>query len=340
MSKIHSDIVASYFKQYCGGVKFRKDIKAYFGSCVICREGKSWLKKKRCYYFPDKESIYCHNCGWSSHVNTWLRKVTGKSYHELLKEGSNYIPEFNVIEITSQKKVPSLPKDCINLFDPVQVKFYQNNAVVKQAIQFLKDRRIIEAVNKPKAMYVSLTDYIHKNRIIIPYFDNDGGVQFYQSRTLLKEDVNPRYMSKCNGIKSVFGINNVTNKTANVYIFEGPINAMFVENGLAVSGIQESSDILYTAFQTQEMQKVLFYNKIWVLDSQWIDSASYKKTERLLKLGETVFIWPEAIGKQCKDFNDLAILKKVNIIAEKFILSSIYKGTEGLDKLKQIPAPI
>jgi hypothetical protein len=64
---------------------------------------------------------------------------------------------------------------------------------------------------------------------------------------------------------------------------------------------------------------------IWVLDSQWIDQAAKKKSQILAKNGETLFIWPESVGKKIKDFNDLAISLKINEIPKEFIKKNSYK---------------
>ena len=71
------------------------------------------------------------------------------------------------------------------------------------------------------------------------------------------------------------------------------------------------------------------YNKIWVLDSQWQDNASYNKTKRLLDQGATVFIWPKDIGLVYKDFNDMTSDLSIDDISNKFITKHSYSGLKG-----------
>jgi hypothetical protein len=81
-----------------------------------------------------------------------------------------------------------------------------------------------------------------------------------------------------------------------------------------------------------------WFEKIWVLDSQWIDNASLSKSEILLKEGETIFIWPENFGKRFKDFNDICVACKVDEISSEFIQKNSFKGLEGILKLAEIKA--
>ncbi len=83
-----------------------------------------------------------------------------------------------------------------------------------------------------------------------------------------------------------------------------------MRNSVAVAGITERGRS-FTQRQEEQLANTLkWYNKVWILDSQWGDRASMIKSEALLKQGETVFIWPETLGKKYKDFNDLAIAAK------------------------------
>jgi hypothetical protein len=76
----------------------------------------------------------------------------------------------------------------------------------------------------------------------------------------------------------------------------------------------------------EQLASLTLYKKIWVLDSQWIDNASRSKSKILADQNETVFIWPEKIGRKYKDFNDLIMKFDINEISVKFITDNSYKG--------------
>jgi hypothetical protein len=77
---------------------------------------------------------------------------------------------------------------------------------------------------------------------------------------------------------------------------------------------------LFTSKQQEQINKLPFHKRIWVLDSQWIDKAAFNKTKKLLELKEKVFIWPENLGKAFKDFNDVVIHLKSDYLSPEFIL--------------------
>lgn len=337
------EYVVSKFFQYIYQPKFNRYNNTYQGGCCICREGGSFGKKRRCYYIPKNDNIFCHNCGWSSKPLKWIMEVTGKTSVEVIEEIKEYVNEDDIIETSVEEPVKiiteTLPKNSINLFDPMQVEFYRNNSVVNSCIKLINDRRLNTAVNKPNALYVSLCDKVHQNRLVIPFINERGDIEFYQSRSVMSNDniKRPKYISRVGAEKTLFNIDKIDNSYNDVYIFEGPINAFFTKNSVAVAGITDKSESTFTKRQQQQVDTVLrWFNKTWVLDSQWIDKASLSKSEILLNAGEKVFIWPENIGKRFKDFNDICIAGKVDEIPHEFINKNSWGGLEGIIRLANI----
>jgi hypothetical protein len=310
----------------------------YQCGCPICREGTSLGKKRRCYYIPEQNNIFCHNCGWSGTPKRWISEVSGMTSLEIITEVKNHTNvEIEETEIKAKILNPnSLPEDCINLSDLTQVEFYRNNEIVRQTLSLVKKRRLDTAVNKPRNLYLSLKDKVHKNRLVIPFVDINGNIIFYQSRTVTKYDKKPKYISKICGDRSLFNIDRVSPSTEFVYVFEGPINAFFTKNSVAVAGITEGGQ-MFTGVQQDQINTTLkFHKRIWVLDSQWIDHASLVKSESLLKRGESVFIWPEKFGKRFKDFNDIAIHCGIDEIKETFIQKNTCENLTGIVRLAEI----
>jgi len=316
------DFVVNKFYQFVGNPIKNKFANSYKGSCPMCREGNSWLKKQRFFYIPDKNLVYCHNCGYKKTPLSWISEITNQPVNEILEEINESTDAYDHFLVQEPKKliVDTLPKDCINLFDENQIQYYKNHNIVKKAFEFLLNRRLINAVNRPKTFYLSLTDIVHKNRIIIPFFDDNGRILHYQSRSFLEKDLleKPRYLSKINSEKTIFNIDKIDSNDEFIYIFEGPLNSCFVKNGVAIGGIQENSYQLYTNKQQEQINKFILHKKIWILDSQWKDKASLKKTKKLLELKENVFIWPKEIGKKYKDINDLVIAIKEDKVSPNF----------------------
>ena len=326
--------IASKFFQYCGKPTYNKSQKIYQGSCPICREGKSWGKKRRCYYIVEKKYICCHNCGWSSNPYNWITRVTGYSFSDIKKEleADDYVMSvegiFNKEEHKQKLPKPSLPEDSINLSDQTQIDYYERNNAIKSCRSLIIQRRLDRAINKPNTFYTTLKDKVHFDRLIIPFYDVNNKIVFYQSRTVLDSDERPKYLSKVGSEKSLFGINNIKTNLDYIFITEGPIDAMFIENGVAVGGINESKYMCFTSTQSNQLKSFLTHKKIWVLDNQKNDQASKTKTKNLLDSGEKVFLWPKGL-EGYKDINEYCISKEINFFDTDYIIENTYEGLKG-----------
>lgn len=340
--KLPEDYVILKFYEHGYRPIYNKFNNVYQCGCPICREGKSLNKKRRCYYVPKNDNIFCHNCGWSGKPMRWIKEVANVTDVDIVKELKDYTPDVDdVLKQDDEVKLvnsETLPKDSINLSDSSQVNFYKNNDNVRSAQGLVRHRRLDTAVNRPDNLYISLTDHVHKNRLVIPFVNENKQIEFYQTRTVLSRDnkTKPKYLGKVNSEKTLFNIDKVTGDYDTVYIFEGPINAFFTKNSVAVAGITENGRS-FTARQQQQLDTTLrFYDTVWILDSQWIDRASLIKSEALLKQGEKVFIWPEKFGKKFKDFNDIAMACNIDEIKHEFIQKNTCEGLTGVIKLSEI----
>ena len=297
----------------------QKSTNQYNAGCPICKEGRSTGRKKRLYYYIKTNSFYCFNCnrGWSAF--SWIKEVSNCSAKEIQDEiiSSNYRVELTSSIFNDKKKNTdlNLPFDSINLLDSAQINYFNDNPYIHNALTLIRNRKIDQAINRPNALYISLKDFIHKNRLCIPFYNRKNNISFYQTRSL--DGSLPKYLSKTNAEKSVYGINAVDINSDYIFIFEGPIDAMFVKNGVAVCGLS------LTDTQKKELDEFPFHKKIWVPDNQHLDTAAKKKTEELLKNKSSVFIWPTNF--KYKDFNELALVLDQNQISEKFILKHTKK---------------
>ena len=316
--------------------------KTFNGCCPFCKEGKSWGKKKRFFYIIEKELAYCHNCGYSKKSLNFLCDLTQNSLQEIINDIKR--GDFNVLPVDIQEEnetkeinLYTLPQDCINLSDKVQVDYYKDNPAVIAALHVLKTRRLHTAINRPFTFYISLNDKVHKNRLVLPFYDFINNIIFYQSRCLLNKDLKdkPKYLSKVRGEKSVYGIHNIDSKLNNVYIFEGPIDSYFVKNGLAVCGIQENSTNSLTELQNKQLNSLIGMNRVWCLDNQWCDRSSINKSLILADQEEQIFIWPEELRK-IKDINELCIITNRDSINNSFIDKNTFTGLKAKVLLTKI----
>lgn len=342
MIVIPEEYITTKFYQYAGYPKYKRLSNVYEGGCPICREGNSWGRKRRLFYLAKKKIICCHNCGWYSSPYNWIKKVSGLNDIEIIKEIKHFTPNTeNIVEKKDEIKkeiiVPTLPDNSINLQDISQLNYFKNNKIVEIAKNYLSQRRLDTCINPPNSFFISLTDKVHKNRLIIPFYYNNN-IVFYQTRTLLEKDnkTKPKYLSKIMGEKSLFNIDNIKDDIDYIFVFEGPIDSCFVQNGVGVTGIQEKSKQTFSPLQLKQLDQYKLYKKIFVLDSQWQDDASARKSKILLQQNESVFLWPEKLGKKFKDFNDICVKLKRDYIKPDVIIENTFTGIKGIIQLSKI----
>lgn len=326
---IPEEYIVHKFYQYAGYPRYKKISNTYEGGCCMCREGSSWGRKRRLYYIVADIKICCHNCGWYSSPEDWVKQVAGLSWVDMIKESEEYdhIPGLDT-ETRTVYHVDDLPSDSIDLFDTYQLRFYSNNQHVKSCLDTIASRRLDTACNRPKSLYTTLKDRTHKNRLIIPFYDTSGKIVHYQSRQV-HNDGKPKYLSKTNSDKTVFNIENLKQPN-HIFICEGPIDSFFIKNSIAIAGIQQSSSEGLTEIQQQQLKKFFLSERVWVLDN---DATGRIKSKQLLKRGHRVFIWPNQF-KHFKDINELAVYMKRDEISEKFLLSNTQHGVQGIVRLQ------
>ena len=318
--RLPETFVLNKFYAYSYDPVFRKHDGTYNAGCPVCKEGKSLGKKKRLFYYPESNTFHCFNCSKTWTAYSWITRVCNLTKEELDSEiiSNNFsldVEKRAIINSGNKKKnIPDLPYDSINLFDDTQRQFYSNNSEFKKALQYIQERKLDTAINKSPNLFISLTDALHKNRICIPFYDFNKKVVFYQTRCL--DNSIPRYLGKLGHDKTLFGIERIDPYNPAIFIFEGPIDAMFVKNGIAAAGLN------LTETQEKQLASFPFHEKIWVLDNPKLDKTAEEKTREFIKDNKKVFRWKD--NMPYKDFNEMAVKENLNEIGYKVILDNLY----------------
>lgn len=331
--EIPTDYITQQFYTYCKRPIYKKSQGTYNAECPVCKEGKSSGLKRRLFYFPREHYFYCFNCTKSWSELNWLKEVTGESASTILKDANAHIVDLTNT-ITSSKpetderivRSPgTLPFDSIDIFDKQQLEhakkhYSTKSAIFDCAVQYCKHRHIDVAINRPKSLYLSLSDYTHANRLIIPFYDVNDRLYTFQSRSLLSNSY-PKYITKP-GDKCLYGENTLTDDIPYIFVLEGPIDAMFIPNGVAVGGssiTQRQQETLYKHFEKQI---------IYIFDNDKSNAEMNKVVLSAIKSGKTVFNWPKELSKH-KDINDVCCYFNINKIDPNFIIKNSFTGVEA-----------
>ena len=332
MEGLPQDYVIQALYSHCKRPVYKKYQRVYNAECCVCGEGHSAGRKRRLFYFPDDRYFYCFNCSRSWSELNWIHEISKKPVHEILKETKTFHSSKEIQtkiakqnEVVKAVDVPALPDDAIDIFDSNQVSFHKEEKLVKNSVEYAQKRRLFTAINRPKSLYVSLRDKVHKNRLIIPFYGESGKVESYQSRSL-DGDVYPKYLTKY-GEKSLYGENNIDNDIPYIFIFEGPIDAMFVKNAVAVGGSS------MTDKQESFIKKCVDKEIIYVYDNDKNNKEMSKKIKNLIKQNKKLFVWPKEF-KKFKDVNEICCNLHLDELPYKFIVQNSYSGVEALMKQK------
>jgi len=330
--ELNQEFLIETFFSYCRRPIHKKYQNVFNAECPICKEGKSAGRSRRLFYFPNKQYFYCHNCVESWRPFEWVKEVTGWTFPEIVKRNKEKEGVIQVKKVVAPHKqakqlveIPDLPESSIDLTDERQVKFYKDNKFVNLALEYCNKRRLLTAVNSCKRFYLSLEDKVHKNRLVIPFISENSKVNCYQTRALTENQF-PKYLTKF-GEKELFGVNNIRSEIPYIFVFEGPIDSMFVKNGVAMASLAP------TGHQIQQLNNLFGYEQIWVFDNDKNNKQTSKKIEKYIKEGKKIFIWPKEFQK-FKDFNEICCSLDLDEIPWKFVVKNSADGQEALIKQK------
>ena len=100
-----------------------------------------------------------------------------------------------------------------------------------------------------------------------------------------------------------------------IFLFEGPIDSMFVKNGVSLAGLT------MTERQRMQLAEFPFHKRIWVLDNPKFDETAKNKIIDLKQSGEKVFNW--SYDMDYKDLNEMAMKEEIDLVdPEIFIKNS------------------
>lgn len=232
--------------------------------------------------------------------------------------------DFSTPPLLFKEKDKPLPdKDGLFLIDPVK----GFTKMPKDAIEYIRNRGL-----EPKEdwLYSPLknkikfngTEQVLSEYIIIPF---TKGNKWYGFQALAwKQKRFFVFMVTGNSGHKAWNFYNI-DKDKPVYITESIYDSMSLckDNVIAQLGANLSDELL------NELKDPIF-----ILDNFHIDETAYNETTKYAEKGYKIFIWPENIPENIKDFNDIKKLKISPEKINKLIDNNIFQGMTALLKLK------
>jgi hypothetical protein len=151
-------------------------------------------------------------------------------------------------------------------------------------------------------------------RMVIPFYDEDGELFAFQGRAFGSEQ--PKYITTIlnKKIKKIFGLNRA-NFNKPLHVVEGPIDSLFIQNGIAVA----QGDLRIPKYKS---------NSILIPDNEPRNKEICKNIEKYLKQDYKVVLWPKEI--ESKDINQMVLSGMSTDEIQQIINTNTYSGLEGL----------
>ena len=307
---------------------FKQKAQNYFQfSCPICGDSKKDPRKARGYLMLYKTTMMfkCHNCGLACNFGNLLKRVDSNLYSEyVLERYKENTPNLNDhAKITFDEIFKEEPKPLIDgILDSIESA--DRLPVTHPALAYLVKRKIprdkwnlfyfaskfktFTNIALGKKKFTSMTDDVP--RLVIPFFNDHGKCFMFQGRAFGAEE--PKYFSIKidDDADKVYGLERV-DYSKRVYVTEGPIDSLFIPNGLAVAG--STLDI--------ELFRAIKSNVTLIPDNEPRNKEIMKQVKGYIDKNYSVCLWPDNITE--KDINEMVLAGN----SPEAVLETINKNT-------------
>jgi len=271
--------------------------------CPLCGDSQKNKTKSRGYVYRKKNDYFymCHNCGASTSFYNFLDKVDPtliKEYAlERYKNGDNNksnhktpdFEDFKTEKPTFKKSLdlPSIDSLPEAHFAKVYVQQRRIPETFLSQLYYAEDfAAFIQSLGIEKEL--SKED----KRLVIPFYDQEKNLVAIQGRALGESKLRYITIKLHEDNHKFFGLDRI-DEDKMIYVVEGPIDSMFLDNAVATADSNlESITSIY------DKSKVTL-----VFDNEPRNKEIVKKIDEAIEKHYNVVIWPEMI--ESKDINDM-----------------------------------
>jgi len=332
----YTHLISQHFAKFV-----RKGPYLFNMRCPICGDSQTKKTKMRGYIYRDKQRMFykCWNCQTSLWLGGLIERLNPTLYKEYLLETfkDSHAPRAN--RLINEPGFFNGPVTTVTesmRFGMIEPVIYQQAEKISDLPDAHYCRQYVRGRQIPQKYWDKLYYAEHYNlfldeiapnhgktlkdepRLVIPFYDRFGGICAVSGRALGDSEL--RYITLRtveDDNKLIYGLERV-DQTQLVYITEGPIDSLFLDNAVA-SG---DSNLVLTAARLTTAQIVLVY------DNEPRSPEIIKQMARAIKLGYSVVIWPDWICE--KDINAMHL---ANRTPQQVIREHTYKGLTALTML-------
>lgn len=284
----------------------KKKDDLYNFRCPLCGDSQKNKLKSRGYIFRKKNDYFymCHNCGVSTTFYNFLKQVDPNLLQEYQLErykngetGNNNYPKPDFEEY--KQETPKFKKS-------LELPSIDNLPEAHYAKMYVQQRRIPETFWSQLYYAEDFAAFIQNlgienaglkekdSRLVIPFYDKEKNLVALQGRALGESKLRYITLKLHDDNKKIYGLDRIDEDKL-IYVVEGPIDSMFLENAVATadSNLESITNVL-------DKSKVAL-----VFDNEPRNKEIVAKMEHAIDNHFNVVIWPPMIEK--KDINDMVL---------------------------------
>ena len=287
----------------------RKGPALYNFSCPICGDSQTDKRKARGYIYEKKSKsvFHCHNCNATMGVPNLIKSIDQSLYNEYVVEklkDEKSPQQIEVEQFELKMKKPEFAKGILNGLKKIS-QLKPDHPLKK----YIEKRKIPSTVHHKLFICPNFYAFVNgiipgkfsqqslekdETRLLIPFIDKEKRVHAFQGRALNQNPLKYITIITDDSIPKIYGLDTVDfNQT--VYVFEGPIDSMFIPNSIATAG----GDIVSTLLPFDKTNMVIVY------DNESRSQDTIRKIDKAINQGYSVCIWPDNIDQ--KDINDMVV---------------------------------
>jgi hypothetical protein len=282
----------------------------FLSRCILCGDSKKNPYKKR-FNLDWNNGVpgwHCFNCGRRGNFIEIYSIVKGVSYDDAKKELFKYDKESVKRQMKKYRKRPeAIEKKEIDYddFNWIRNKCYERLESIPENVGILENRYLRELENFYESRKIPLKYKLYichsgkyKGRIIIPIFNEENRIIYFQARRIPKSTIEPKYDNPVAPKELCILNKHLFDRNKSIIIHEGLIDAFMVgDQGTSCLGKEISVELI------KELLKLTDKDVIIALDN---DAEAYKSLAKFMKKNKYTnkvkyFLYP----KEFEGFDDI-----------------------------------
>jgi DNA primase len=319
---VEHDDVNNFVYEYCSNITYNNN--KWHCRCPLCGDSKKNTNKKRFHitYNNGTPIFNCFNCNEGGSFITLYMRLKGISYKDAIKELFKYNSEKIQRKLNRNQRIKEKQKKKVNNYNYILdkcIKDTQKGIIYNRYNKILQDFRTNRKISKDVKLYICFDGYF-KDRIIIPIYDENNDIIFFQGRAI-KPNQEPKYLMPNSEKSSIIYNKPNFDRNKSIIITEGLIDAFMIGNqGTTCLGASITDEFLDELYTLTDKEVIICFDN---------DDAGKKAQHKVLTTSKyrnklKFFVYPKQFHTH-KDLNEIIMTNSINNCYE-FIIKNAFNA--------------